>query len=216
MAKADPAGSGKRTTPRRSPAREERRRDPERSRARLLAAALDEFSEKGFAGARVVDIAARAGLNKQLIPYYFGGKEGLYRALEQQWLESEVELAPDEAPLEELTRAHLQAVLEDARHSRLLLWEGLTGSASRADDPSVSQQDPAVADMRRRQQRGELAEDLDVAMVLVALMGATLAPVSIPQVVRRSTGLDPWDPLFKVRYAELLQRIVRLLAAPEG
>jgi AcrR family transcriptional regulator len=31
----------------------------------LLAAALDEFSAKGFAGTRVADIAARAGVNKQ-------------------------------------------------------------------------------------------------------------------------------------------------------
>ena len=50
-----------------------RQRNPERSRERILAAALDEFSERGFAGARVDAIARRAGLNKQLISHYFGG-----------------------------------------------------------------------------------------------------------------------------------------------
>ncbi|URM95556.1 TetR/AcrR family transcriptional regulator [Actinomadura madurae] len=64
-------------------------------------AALDEFSAKGYAGARVGDIAKRAGLNKQLITYYFGGKEGLYRAVEEQWLADEAELVPPEGSLDE-------------------------------------------------------------------------------------------------------------------
>ena len=54
-----------------------RQRNPERSRERILAAALGEFAAKGFAGARVADIARRAGLNKQLISHHFGGKVGL-------------------------------------------------------------------------------------------------------------------------------------------
>src|SRR3954454_7719401 len=71
--------------PRRSPNRDERVRDAERSRAALLDAAETEFGEKGLAGARVEAIAARAGLNKQLISYYFGGKQGLYDAILQRW-----------------------------------------------------------------------------------------------------------------------------------
>src|SRR3954451_12770172 len=58
-----------------------RERNPERSRERLLEAALEEFADKGYAGARVDAIAVRAGLNKQLISHHFGGKEGLYRAV---------------------------------------------------------------------------------------------------------------------------------------
>jgi TetR/AcrR family transcriptional regulator len=200
--------------PRRSPEPGERRRDAERSRARLLSAALDEFAAKGYAGARVGDIAERAGLNKQLISYYFGGKRGLFRALEEQWLASEAELAPPDVPLDELTGFHLQAVLDDPRHSRLLLWEGLTGANDRPDDSTATDGDPAVGDMARRQQIGELAGELDPAMVLIALMGAALAPVAIPQVVQRSTGLDPSDAEFGSRYAEQLRRMVRRLAEP--
>lgn len=50
------------------------------ARHAILAAARGEFAAKGLAGARVNEIAARAGLNKQLIYYYFGSKEDLYRA----------------------------------------------------------------------------------------------------------------------------------------
>jgi AcrR family transcriptional regulator len=57
------------------------RRDPERTRARLLAAARTEFWRRGFDGGRTERIARRARVNKALIRHHFGGKLGLYRAL---------------------------------------------------------------------------------------------------------------------------------------
>jgi len=51
------------------------------TRADLLAAAREEFVDKGLKGARVDQIAARAGANKQLVYYYFANKEGLYLAV---------------------------------------------------------------------------------------------------------------------------------------
>lgn len=50
------------------------------ARTAILAAARAEFAAKGLTGARVNEIAARAGVNKQLLYYYFGNKEALYRA----------------------------------------------------------------------------------------------------------------------------------------
>ena len=55
-------------------------RDPERTQASILAAATQEFTAKGLNGARVDEIARRAGVNKRMIYHYFGGKEGLYLA----------------------------------------------------------------------------------------------------------------------------------------
>jgi AcrR family transcriptional regulator len=57
------------------------RRDPERNRGRILAAALDEFAHYGLGGARVDRIAARAGANKRMLYYYFGNKEDLFLAV---------------------------------------------------------------------------------------------------------------------------------------
>lgn len=56
------------------------RRNPEATRASILAAARAEFAEKGLDGARVNQIARRAGANKQLVYYYFGSKDELYKA----------------------------------------------------------------------------------------------------------------------------------------
>lgn len=62
--------------------------DSSAARTAILVAARSEFAAKGLAGARVNEIAARAGVNKQLIYYYFGSKEDLYRtALEVVYTE---------------------------------------------------------------------------------------------------------------------------------
>jgi len=55
-------------------------RDPERARARILAAATAEFARYGLGGARVDRIAARAGLNKRMLYYYFRDKDNLFLA----------------------------------------------------------------------------------------------------------------------------------------
>jgi TetR/AcrR family transcriptional regulator len=52
----------------------------DQTRARILEAAIREFSDNGLAGARTEQIAEAAGVNKALLYYYFKGKEGLYAA----------------------------------------------------------------------------------------------------------------------------------------
>lgn len=50
------------------------------SRDRLLAAARKVFAKRGYDGATVKELSEEAGLNISLVSYYFGGKEGLYKA----------------------------------------------------------------------------------------------------------------------------------------
>jgi AcrR family transcriptional regulator len=63
------------------PRRPSGERDPERTRAAILAAATEEFTAHGLNGARVDEIAKRSGVNKRMIYYYFGDKNGLYLAV---------------------------------------------------------------------------------------------------------------------------------------
>lgn len=49
--------------------------------ARILSAAKDVFAEKGFAGARVDEIAERAGVNKAALYYHIGDKKALYASV---------------------------------------------------------------------------------------------------------------------------------------
>lgn len=53
----------------------------ERNRREIIAHATVQFADKGFAGARVDEIAAATATSKRMIYYHFGGKEGLYRAV---------------------------------------------------------------------------------------------------------------------------------------
>lgn len=68
----------------RKPAREKasRRSEPAADkRALILAAALDEFSQNGFAAARLDDVAKRADVAKGTIYLYFKDKEALFQEL---------------------------------------------------------------------------------------------------------------------------------------
>ena len=60
--------------------RPRRRHDAEAARADILAAALSEFAEHGYGGARIDRIATVSGMSKPMIYSYFGDKDQLYTA----------------------------------------------------------------------------------------------------------------------------------------
>lgn len=60
--------------------KKKRIRDPQRTRQHIIDAALDEFTERGFDGARIDAIAEQSQTNKSLIYKYFDSKEALYIA----------------------------------------------------------------------------------------------------------------------------------------
>jgi TetR/AcrR family transcriptional regulator len=197
--------------PRRSPRGPDRKRDAERTRERILEAALVEFGEHGFAGARISAIAGRAGVNQQLISYYFDGKEGLYRTLQQRWQVTSAGASRPDLPIADVVAAFLRLNVEQRSFARLLVWDGLidTGSDGGEQEPYFTEM---VEELRRRQQAGELADDLDPAYVLLLLFAAALAPTVIPQIARRVTGLSAESPEFQAAYAKQLRRVVERLA----
>jgi AcrR family transcriptional regulator len=81
--------------------RRARRRDPERTRQRILTAATTEFAAKGIGGARVDAIAARSGANKRMIYHYFGNKQRLYLSVLERMYE-EIRDAETALKLEQL------------------------------------------------------------------------------------------------------------------
>ena len=58
-----------------------RKRDPMMTRDRVLRAGIVEFCGHGYIGARIDQIARRAGCNMRMIYHYFGSKEKLYVAV---------------------------------------------------------------------------------------------------------------------------------------
>ena len=64
-------------------------RDAAATQQRIIEAATDEFAAHGISGARVDEIAARAGVNKRMLYYYFGSKEQLFREILRRKLDDD-------------------------------------------------------------------------------------------------------------------------------
>lgn len=95
------------------------KRDAVASRAKLLKAALGEFCDKGFSGARTARIAARANCNIRMIYHYFGNKEGIYlAALEHVY--AELRAREDELDLLKLGPEKGMAALVEFTYDHML------------------------------------------------------------------------------------------------
>lgn len=82
----------------------------EDARRRLVEAGIEIFGIYGFEAASTRHIAEKAGVNLAAIPYYFGNKEGLYRAVAEY-------IANDDEPAAS-TAERIEALLKDTQPSR--------------------------------------------------------------------------------------------------
>ena len=108
-------------------------RDAERSRQTILQAAELEFSEKGFFGARVDEIAARANINKRMLYAYYQDKQGLYQqvlaSVYARMEELEERLVARQLQGKELIQEIISAYFDFLHNNRsfvnILMWENL-------------------------------------------------------------------------------------------
>lgn len=197
-------------------------RDPERTRARILAAALAEFASEGFAGARVDAIAAAAGVNKRMLYHYYGNKDDLYAAVLQDRLErrgATMARAPDD-PMKTV-ELFQREVRDDRDWVRFLMWEAL----EHTDRPLIGEEArqckcaDAVAMMQRMQANGFLP-GADPAHLALSMMAMILWPYAFPQFSRMLTGLDPSsDEFLEARLAffrSFISDLARSGAPPES
>jgi TetR/AcrR family transcriptional regulator len=202
------------TRPRRAPKPQERQRDPERTRNLILEAAAAEFGAHGYAGARVSAIAARAGVNQQLISYYFDGKQGLYEAMSQRWLERQRELIPPGTPLSEQVRRYALEALHNPDGPRLLAWNGLQYTGPDDDPDRVTrsgQLSESIDEIRLLQRSGRLPAEVDPACLLVMLMAAAMATTTLPHIIEGIFGTDPRSPELVERFADQAAVLARLI-----
>jgi len=144
---------------------------------RISAAAREEFARRGYAGARIEQIARRAGVNKQLLFYYYHSKRGLFQAvLTQAAAELENALSnlalPAGGPLERL-RLTLQAQFEFlARNPQVVALLGQGTRSNAAFAPAVKR---LVVLLAEGQGLGQVRDDLDphlaAAQALVLMVG---------------------------------------------
>jgi AcrR family transcriptional regulator len=189
-------------------------RNPQLTKQRILEAALEEFSAKGFAGARVDVIARRARINKRMLYHYFGDKEGLFRevlrrkiAERSAWLAG----APEE-PAERLP-FWFQLACRDREWIQLLQWEALQWGEKKVIDEerrtdSVAK---AVERVRQQQAKGLIDPTFDAGQLLLSMMAITSFPIAFPQITRLMTGLSVSDEKFQKQREIFLRQFGALL-----
>jgi len=159
-----------------------RRRDAERTRAAIMAAALKEFSQFGYAGARIERIAKNAKCNIRMLYHYFGAKRGLYVAVLENAYSG---LRQKEATLRIDVERPLEGLLELMRFTFLYfqnnpLFEGLLRTENMMRGKFVSRSRPVAeaafslkktidALIASGQAKGLFRDDLDTVQVYVTI-----------------------------------------------
>jgi AcrR family transcriptional regulator len=191
---------------RRLTSRQPQKRDAAATRERVLKAALAEFCEKGFGGARTASIAARAECNIRMLYHYFGNKEGIYlAALELVYAqlrarEEELDLlhlGPEEgmAALVEFTYDHMLS------HQEFISMIGIEniqqGSFLRRSKAVPQGAMPLVksieALLREGQRQGIFRKKVDPVQLYVSILSLSYVHISNKHTLSITFGQDLTD-----------------------
>ena len=154
----------------------------ENTRNKILVAAELEFSEKGLYGARVDEIAMRAGINKRMLYAHFGSKEQLYVAVIELVYER---LARFEEPLLQRTDGSAEQQLRTLIHSyfaflsqtpsfvRIVMWENLGSAQYLRASNAMNAKGVTLELLRKTLQTGvknrEFRADIDLEEALLSI-----------------------------------------------
>jgi len=194
-------------------------RNLNRTREKILAAALAEFSARGFAGARVDAIAKRARVNKRMLYYCFGAKQDLYREIlrrklaeRSEWLEA---TPNDFAGM--LAHIYLSGGT-DIDFVRLMEWEAIDSGGKRCIVESERRAlfEKAVARLGVLQRQGSIPRGANLTQLFISMLSLALFPLVMPQVIRLIHGMEPTDPRFMRQRASFLRWLGDRLAKSPG
>jgi AcrR family transcriptional regulator len=196
---------------------------------RILAAAEQEFADAGFAGARLEDIAATAGLRRPSLLYHYPTKDALYaaavaRSFEQLRNVLGGAIAEDgtfEKRLDRLAGTYVSFLIEHPAIARLVVRELMNPSATRrpgeragvSAGPVFEEELARTLDLAesfiRFAGKGSLRPGLDVrAAILQVAGGAILYAIAGP--LRPALWREPKNAA-PARHAATVQRLARSL-----
>lgn len=182
-------------------------RDRARTRRRILEAATREFSDRGFDGARIAEIARRARVSKQLVHHHFHGKEALFNAVHDVKFRPVVDWdEPLPASAEDLFAERFRLRARDLAYIRFLTWEA-AGRRTKPIPGEVARRRRIAqygAELRRMQAEDKLPRDLDYRMIQLAILGLATYPMAFRQITRLVTGREPIDPVFQRKWLAFL------------
>jgi AcrR family transcriptional regulator len=179
---------------------------PETARDRLMSAAVSVFSVVGFDGASLRDIERRAGVNRGLAAYHFGGKPELWQAA-VSWLmdrfHDEMSRYQDVlrvvSPQERgrvLVRVLVRFAAKYPEYFRLVLLEG-SEQTERSRWIAEEHVRRHIAFFHRLAGTGGMQQDSEQeAIAYYALLGAASTVFAVPEQCRQLFGVDPAQESF--------------------
>jgi AcrR family transcriptional regulator len=190
----------------------------EGTRERILAAALEIFSQAGFDGTTTRELAARAGVNLGLIKYYFGTKESLWRAAVDRAATALPEALAGAVPgaietradLVELVRVCVHFAARNPAFIRVMNDEGkrdgprMRWLVDRHGRPLYRLLSEVLAIGRAK----KLLPDVDPAHAYYVLIGAIGMIFSQAPECRRITGVDPTSEAVIEAHAAAVARLL--------
>jgi AcrR family transcriptional regulator len=186
-------------------------RDAEATKGRILTAAFEEFSERGFSGARVDDIAARAGCNKALLYQHYGDKERLFKHVLECKMAGLWEIEPDQEHFVDAAGTFFDFHAANPWVARLLQWEALNFGSNRVpnEEDRTAHFRRHVEQLRQAQAAGTVDPSLDPEQTLLSLIGLISICFMAPQTTRMVTGEDPRHPRALERRREHIMEMAR-------
>lgn len=200
-----------------------RTNDAARTRANILDIAFQEFAEKGFTGARIDEIADRTHTSKNMIYYYFGSKEKLYRqVLENSYrdirrVESGLHL-PDLPVLEalrELVGSTFDFHIANPDFVRLVMVENIAQGAHIRDMPSLKALNTGAIDICKDICKRGVSEGVIRKDIVPTALHMTISSLCFYNVSNRHTfsviyNVDMVSPeALKTRRAAIIDIIMR-------
>jgi AcrR family transcriptional regulator len=195
-----------------APARAGRPKDSAATKELLLAAATEEFSEYGLAGARIDRIAARAGANKRLLYVYFGDKDELFDAVLARQIDvlaEAVPLTPDD--LAAFAAARFDYVLANPQAARLAAWRAFErAEPTDAEQRSYKAKVNAIA---KAQRDGKINGAIPAMDLFAIVLRMTESWLSAPPALRAVAGKDPLSSArLRQHRAALIDAVHRITA----
>jgi|1185.fasta_scaffold09559_2 AcrR family transcriptional regulator len=199
----------------------ERQRDAERTRNEILEVATSEFAARGYAGARVDEIAARMRTTKRMIYYYFGGKEQLFVAvLERAYVTiRQAEQTVEVDQLDPLSALRRIAELTFDHHEshpdfiRLVSIENIHHARHMAKSPAIANLGtPAIDVLARILERGRaegvIGREIDAVDLHMVISAFCVFRVANRHTFGTLFERDLLDPALRDRYRVMLGDMV--------
>ena len=192
--------------------------DTEATIRRILDAAVGEFAAHGLDGTTIERIAGVAGVNKERIYNYFGGKRDLFAHVLRDELVKVAQAVPVESFATKDVGEYAGRVydyhLEHPELERLLRWEGLAFDAGNPDDEQrLALYRDKTAAVEAGQRAGSVTEEIDADHMIFLILSLAGWWSSVPQVARMLTGSD--TEAERARRRESVVRAARRITRPD-